>query len=161
MKQAGTLYDIEKWAKYKIKPESVFINWYFKTEALTEGTGNVISCVFSCVRLFVTPWTVACQAPLSVGFSRQEYWSRLLFPLPGDLPDQGIESTSPALAGGFFTLPLSQRGSYGVTKSRTPLGDWTWAWKHHKGLCCYFIMISFLMLLFEYRNYVQTFDDPK
>ena len=58
------------------------------------------------VRLFVTPWTVAHQAPLSVGFSRQEYWIGLPFPPPGDLPDPGIEPTSLAflaLAGGFFT----------------------------------------------------------
>ena len=53
-----------------------------------------------------TPWTVACQAPLSMGFSRQEYWSRLPFLPPGDLPNPGMEpesSASPALAGGFFT----------------------------------------------------------
>ena len=43
------------------------------------------------VRLFVTPWTLAYQAPLSMGFSRQEYWSGLPFPSPGDLPDPGIE----------------------------------------------------------------------
>ena len=49
------------------------------------------------VRLFATPWTVAYQASLSVGFSRQEYWSGLLFPSPGDLPDPGIEPRSPAL----------------------------------------------------------------
>ena len=49
------------------------------------------------VRLFVTPWTVAHQAPLSMGFSRQEYWSGLPFPSPGDLSNPGIEPTSPAL----------------------------------------------------------------
>ena len=49
------------------------------------------------VRLFATPWTVAHQAPLSVGFSRQEYWSGLPFPSPGDLPNPGIEPRSPAL----------------------------------------------------------------
>ena len=49
------------------------------------------------VRRFATPWTVAYQASLSVGFSRQEYWSGLLFPSPGDLPDPGIEPRSPAL----------------------------------------------------------------
>ena len=49
------------------------------------------------VRLFATPWTVAYQAPPSVGFSRQEYWSGLPFPSPGDLPDPGIEPRSPAL----------------------------------------------------------------
>ena len=49
------------------------------------------------VRLFVTPWTVAYQTPPSMGFSRQEYWSGLPFPSPGDLPDPGIEPRSPAL----------------------------------------------------------------
>ena len=48
------------------------------------------------VRLFVTPWTVAYQAPPSMGFSRQEYWSGLPFPAPGDLPDPGMEPGSPA-----------------------------------------------------------------
>ena len=51
----------------------------------------------SCVRLFATPWTVAHQAPLSMGFSRQEYWNGLPFLSPGDLPDPGIEPESPAL----------------------------------------------------------------
>ena len=49
------------------------------------------------VRLFVTPWAVACQAPLSTGFSKQEYWSGLPVPSPGDLPDPGIEPKSPTL----------------------------------------------------------------
>ena len=56
----------------------------------------------------VTPWTVACQVPLSMGFPRQEYWSVLPFPIPGDLPDPGVEPASPvspALASGFFTTP--------------------------------------------------------
>ena len=52
---------------------------------------------------FVTPWTVARQAPLSMGFSRQEYWSGLPFPFPRDLSHPGIEPASLALAGGFFT----------------------------------------------------------
>ena len=49
------------------------------------------------VRLFVTPWTVAHQAPPSMGFYRQKYWSGLPFPSPGDLPDPGIKPRSPAL----------------------------------------------------------------
>ena len=49
------------------------------------------------VRLFATPWTVAYQAPPSMGFSRQEYWSGLSFPSPGDLPKPGIKPGSPAL----------------------------------------------------------------
>ena len=61
---------------------------------------------FSRVLLFATLWTIVCQAPLSMGFSRQEYWSRLPFPTPGDLPKPEIEPVSlasPALAGRFFT----------------------------------------------------------
>ena len=59
--------------------------------------------LLSRVQLFESPWTVAHQAPLSMGFSRQEYWSGLSFPPPGDLPDPGMESGSPALTDGFFT----------------------------------------------------------
>ena len=58
------------------------------------------------VQLFATLWTVAHQAPLSMGFSCHDYWCGLLFPPPGDLPNTGIEPLSlmsPALAGGFFT----------------------------------------------------------
>ena len=54
------------------------------------------------VWLFATPWTVVWEAPLSMRFPRQEYWSGLPFPSPGDLPDPGIEPTSPETAGGFF-----------------------------------------------------------
>ena len=50
-----------------------------------------------------TPWTIACQTPLFITFPRQEYWSGLPFPPPGDLPDPGIKPISPALAGVFFT----------------------------------------------------------
>ena len=56
-------------------------------------------CIFSRVQLSATPWTVNVQAPLSMGFSRQEYWSELPFPSPGDLPDPGIKPGSPTLQG--------------------------------------------------------------
>ena len=62
----------------------------------------MLSC-FSCVQLFAALWTVARQAPLSIEFSRQEYWSGLPFSSVGDLPDPGIEPASPVLADGFFT----------------------------------------------------------
>ena len=65
-----------------------------------------VSRVISHVQLFVTQWTVACQAPLSMGFSGQKYWSGLLFLSPGDLSDPGIEPlhlASPALASRFLT----------------------------------------------------------
>ena len=61
-----------------------------------------ISCS-SCVQLCATLWAIAHQAPLFMGFSRQEYWSGLAFLTSGGLPNPGIEPKSPALAGGFFT----------------------------------------------------------
>ena len=64
--------------------------------------------LLSRVRLFATPWTVTYHASLSVGFSRQEYWSGLLFPSPGDLPNPGIEPGSPALQAD--TLPSEPPG---------------------------------------------------
>ena len=77
---------------------------------LSHLDGLQISCVCMCalnrVRLFETPWTVACQTPLSMGFSRQEYWSTLPFLPSGDLPNSGVKPVlpvSPALAGRFFT----------------------------------------------------------
>ena len=77
----------------------------------------MLSCLSS-VQFFATPWTVARQAPLSMRFPRQEYWSRLQFPTPWDLPNPGIEpesSESPALAGRFFiTEPPGK-----------PLNHWT------------------------------------
>ena len=66
----------------------------------------VCAQLLSPIQLFTTPWTVACQAPQFMGFSRQEYWSGLPCPPPGDLPDPGIKSTSlgsPALTGEFLT----------------------------------------------------------
>ena len=59
--------------------------------------------LLSCVRLFATPWTAAYQAPPSMGFSRQEYWSGLPLPSPGDLPDLGIEPVSPAFQADALT----------------------------------------------------------
>ena len=70
------------------------------------GGGGLVAK--SCVTL-ATPWTVACQAPLSMGFSRQEYWSGLPLPSPGNLPNPGIEPGSPALKAD--SLLLSHQGS--------------------------------------------------
>ena len=71
----------------------------------------VLNC-FSRVQVFVTLWTTALQAPLSMGFCRQEYWNGLPFPSPGDPPEPGIKPSSPeapALAGRFFTTkPLGK-----------------------------------------------------
>ena len=74
-----------------------------KATKLTHHTcQNVVVQLLSCVQLFVIPWTVGHQVPLSMGFPRQEYWSRLQFPSPEDLPNPGVEPISPALASGFF-----------------------------------------------------------
>ena len=83
--------------KYKVIPEESEVNSVQKVN--TELTKLKVYSTFdsmkllSRVRLFATPWTVAHQAPQSMGFSRQEYWSGLPFPSPGDLPDPGIFPT--------------------------------------------------------------------
>ena len=69
---------------------------------------SVCLCAQSCLTV-CDPWTVALQAPLSMGFPRQGYWSGLPFPSPGDLPDPGIEPTSAALAGGFLNTRAQNR----------------------------------------------------
>ena len=77
-------------------------------------------CVLSHVWLFATPWTVACQAPLSMESSRQEYWSRLPCPTPGNLLNPGIEPkypVSPALTGGFFTTSAIDHGEISICQS--------------------------------------------
>ena len=80
------------WQLLLLRVFQLFLTWKMKVKSL------------SCVWLFATPWTIADHAPPSMGFSRQEYWSGLLFPSPGDLPNPGIESLmSPALAGGIVT----------------------------------------------------------
>ena len=83
---------------YYSKPLTFNISVKFQKRPLTEAflSWHVMSCVcmISHIWLFTTPWTVAHQAPLSVEFSREEYWSKLPFPSAGDLPDPGIEPTS-------------------------------------------------------------------
>ena len=84
--------------------------WNLQAPGFPPQTGicDILPCaqLLSHVRLFVTPWTVSCQAPLSMEFSRKEYWSGLQIPTPGDLPNPEMEPislASPALAGRFFT----------------------------------------------------------
>ena len=79
------------------------------------------------VQLFATPWTVAYQAPLSMGFSRQEYWNGLPFPSPGDLPNPGIEPRSPALQADSLPseisfLPLIMRFAFDTRPAYEPHG---------------------------------------
>ena len=77
----------------------------------TRKTQNVYVCTqpVSCVQLFAAPWTIASQDPQSMGFSRQEYWSWLSFPSPGDLPYPGIKPTSLASSAlTFFTTSTTR-----------------------------------------------------
>ena len=113
----------------------------------------LLSC-FSCVWLSATPWTVAPQAPLSMGFSRQELWSGLPCPLPGNLPDPGIEPTSlksPALAGGCFITSalgstLSPRlfslSAFHSLCDQLPLLEWLF-----HGSCCGFDSCTWKQLI--------------
>ena len=81
------------------------------------------------VWLFATPWTVAYQAPLSMGFSRQECWSGLPFPSPGDLPNPGIEPGSPALqADALPSEPLGKPYCIQYTKAQ-PIIDDSYSWQ--------------------------------
>ena len=90
------------------------MNLWFEVPGISFAKHTIkwICCVLSCfsrVQHFVTPWTIACQAPLSMGFSGQEYWSGLPRPPPRDLPHPGIKYASPALQVG--SLWLSHQGS--------------------------------------------------
>ena len=99
--------------------------WLFESQQtilITLKEMSFIMCVCSVPCVFAILWTVASQAPLSVGISRQEYWSGLLCPLPGDLPDPEMEPTSPALQAD--SLLLSHQGSRCVSSE---LPNW----------CCY------------------------
>ena len=100
----------------------------------------MLSC-FSCVRLFANLWTVTHQAPLSMGFSRQEYWSGLPCPPPGALPNPGIELVSllsPALADGFFTTRTTWEA---LVLWKTPI------WKES--------LILFLIGLFSFFSFLR------
>ena len=95
---------LREWVSGPLGPESKdarvpYVKWCIFTY-------NLYMCIYSPVQLFATPWTVARQAPPSMGFPSQEYWSGLTFPPPRDFPDTGVEPrspASPALAGRFST----------------------------------------------------------
>ena len=88
--------DFNRWQIRVLPAESICVSLCWETV-------HACSVTQSCLTgLFATPWTVACQAPLSIGLLWQEYWSGLPFPSPGDLPIPGIKLTSPALGSQFF-----------------------------------------------------------
>ena len=106
------------------------------------------------VRLFATPWTVAHQAPLSLGFSQQEYWSGLPYPLLGDIPDLGIEPmapVSPTLQDGFFTIEPSDVEIHKITLllyfQELPAIDMVLNWSH---LIQHLFCVSFTLQMTHY-----------
>ena len=101
-------YQVHKVSTFKKKFFCSFFFSFFKS--------------LSHAQLFATPKTVAHQAPLSMGFSRQQYWSALSFPSPGDLPDPGIELMSPIWAEGVFTNEPSGK----PWREHIPLDKWCW-----------------------------------
>ena len=88
------------------EPHALLVGRYFGTDTVEVVHGGGVVAELGPTR--ETVWTVACQAPLSTEFPRQGYWSRLLFPSPGDLPDPGIKSESPALQ--VVSLPTEPPG---------------------------------------------------
>ena len=109
---------------------------------------------FSHAQLFVTLWTATCQAPLSLGFSRQEYWSWLPFPSPGHPPDPGIESESPALQAD--SLPFEVRHSFKLYA----WGSWLW----HYFYRCHFpydLLCSTGVSFFQSKNTLKLSYSPE
>ena len=112
----------------------------FNIECTVRECACLLSC-FSRVQLCATPWTVARQASLSMGFSRQEYWSGLPCPPPGDLPTPGIKPRSPALQ--VDSLPLSHQGSPQI---------WNVSWicvsslhRGHANLLCFIPILVYVL----------------
>ena len=106
----------------KIKPVTVstFLQYLPWSDGARRHDLRCFNCevkLLSCVWLFATPWTVACQAPPSMGFSRQEYWRGLPFPSPGDLPNPGIEPGSPALQADSLASEPPGKSVHRVAKS--------------------------------------------
>ena len=98
------------------KSQTLLSNW-------TELKCSFLSCFCCSVTMsdsFATPWTVACQASLPIGFPRQEYWSGLPLPSPRSLPDPRTEPVSPALAGRFFTTEPHGKPSFLSTRLLSP-----------------------------------------
>ena len=105
---------------------------------MTLARRKVCSRSLSRVRLSATPWTVACQAPLSMGFPKQRYWSRLPCSPPGDLPNPGIKPASPetpALAGGFFTTSTTGQVWHKDHVNVNSCSTAALAWRAAKGIC--------------------------
>ena len=109
------------------------------------------------LRLFVTPWTVAQQAPPSLGFSRPEYWSGLLFPSPGDLPDPGIEPRSPVLQADALTSePPGKPFLLCIKPLRKDKGRWLCATFCFQ-IDFFFLTVVFSLLPGDFLSYSESY----
>jgi len=98
---------------------------------LGKGVWETLVESLSCIDSFATPWTVDCQVPQPMDFLRQEYWSGLPFPSPGNLSYPEMEPASPALAGRFFITEPPGRNSW---------EPWIFSWKHSLYLSTLFLI---------------------
>ena len=103
---------------------------------------------------FAAPWTIAHQTPLSMGFSRQEYWRGLPFPSPGDRPNPGIEPASPALQ--VDSLPLSYQGILNCIAYQDKKHRWVWYYPWIWLVFCLFDMISPVLCLLDVLYFVRS-----
>ena len=103
---------------------------------------SLLVCAYSVVSNSETPWTVVRQAPLSMGFSRQEYWSGLPFPYPGDLSNPGIERVCPAFAGNHICLTTFTVNYYQITPVVLRLIKQDLILEKHHKIYCTFISLS-------------------
>ena len=92
---------------------------YSASELLVVSPSWMLLLFICCIRFFVTPWTVAHQASLSMGFPRQEYWSGLPSPFPGDHPEPGIEPESPAWQADSLTAELPGKPPFTIRKCQS------------------------------------------
>ena len=101
----------------------------------------------------MTPGTIAHQAPLSMGFPRQEYWSGLLFPPPGDLLDPGINPMSPALAGGFFTSEQPEKPLLSYINTLNVINNTKYYRHRNSKMSDLLIKVSALLFLMGSHNF--------
>ena len=123
MKEQWNILLVSAWIRHTL---SLPVLGYNSSDPLPHSTRFPImymqACMLSSIWLFLTPWTIVCQAPPSMGFSRQQVWSRVPFPSPGDLPNLGIKPpspASPALAGRFFTYWATWEALQGTPINKT------------------------------------------
>ena len=125
--QSAALRQFPLWSELILRLDGVDLG-LMGAQFITVSVCSVVSW------FFVTPWTAACQAPLFMGLSRQEYWSGLPFPPPGDVPDPGFELTS--LAWQADSLPLNSQGSLHLSPTWAMILGQGWGMKADSFLIC-------------------------